>query len=144
MKKIIILTLFALLYFTACRNNPDANSSIENTNEIQKNNTINNNYSNEIFKVGIYVYDYPFLYLSNGNVGGFGYDIMNEVAKVSDLKLEFVQKQFAELIPALLDNNLDIVIAGMSITEERKKLVNFSKKYYSSGQSIIVKKITMI
>ncbi|PCG20331.1 transporter substrate-binding domain-containing protein [Brachyspira sp. G79] len=135
MKKIIIFVLsalFILISFSVCDNN-------SNIGEAKK--TYYNNYSNETaVRVGIYVYDYPMIYLSNNNLIGFDYDIMNEIAKAENLKLEYIQTQFSELIASLQNNIIDIAIAGISITEERKKLVSFSDKYYSSSQGIIVLK----
>lgn len=134
MKKIIIFVsfaLFVLISFSVCRNNSSNNSNKE----------IYNNYSNKTaVRVGIYVYDYPMIYLSNNNLSGLDYDIMNEIAKLENLKLEYMQTQFSELIPSLQNNIIDIAIAGISITEDRKKLVSFSDKYYSSSQSIIILK----
>ena len=135
MKNIIIFIL--LIFITACNNSSNTNIS-ENTNETAS--ATNNIYSNKTLKVGIYVYDYPMIYLSNNNLSGFDYDIMNEIAKLENLKLEYMQTQFSELIPSLQNNIIDIAIAGISITEERKKLVSFSDKYYSSSQSIIILK----
>ncbi len=136
MKRIIIFVsfaLFVLISFSVCRNNSSNNSN--------KQEEIYNDYSNNTYvRVGIYVYDYPLLYLSNDNLGGLDYDIMNEIAKAENLKLEYIQTQFSELIPSLQNNIIDIAIAGISITEDRKKLVSFSDKYYSSSQSIIVLK----
>lgn len=63
MKKIIIFILFSLISFTACSNNSNTNNEEDTiTNEIQID---NNNYSNETLKVGIYIYDYPVLHLTN-------------------------------------------------------------------------------
>ena len=155
MKNIIIFIL--LIFITACNNSSNTNIS-ENTNETAS--ATNNIYSNKTLKVGIYIYDYPMIYLSNNNLSGFDYDIydypmiylsnnnlsgfdydiMNEIAKLENLKLEYMQTQFSELIPSLQNNIIDIAIAGISITEERKKLVSFSDKYYSSSQSIIILK----
>ena len=135
MKKIIIFIL--LIFIIACNNSLNTNIS-ENTNETAS--TTNNIYYNKTLKVGIYLYDYPMIYLSNNNLSGFDYDIMNEIAKLENLKLEYMQTQFSELIPSLQNNIIDIAIAGISITEERKKLVSFSDKYYSSSQSIIILK----
>lgn len=36
------------------------------------------------------VYDYPFGYLSNGTIGGFDYDLMNEISKISSIKMNFI------------------------------------------------------
>jgi glutamine transport system substrate-binding protein len=44
------------------------------------------------------------------------------------------------LIPALNSGNIDMVAAGMSITDERKKAVTFSDPYYTSGLTIVVTK----
>ena len=46
---------------------------------------------------------------------------------------------FDGLIPGLESGNIDMVISAMTITEERKKKVNFSKPYYQSGLSIMVR-----
>lgn len=126
-----IICIICSDFFSVCRNNSSNNSNKE----------IYNDYSNNTYvRVGIYVYDYPMIYLSNNNLSGFDYDIMNEIAKLENLKLEYMQTQFSELIPSLQNNIIDIAIAGISITEERKKLVSFSDKYYSSSQSIIILK----
>ena len=135
MKNIIIFIL--LIFITACNNSSSANIS-ENTNETSS--VTNNIYSNKTLRVGIYLYDYPMLYISNDNINGFDYDIINSIANEENLKLEFVPIQFSELIPALQTNYIYLIIAGMNITEERKQLVNFSDKYCSSGQGIILNK----
>ena len=46
---------------------------------------------------------------------------------------------FDGLIPALEGGNIDMIVSGMSITPERSAKVNFSKPYYKSGLSIVVK-----
>lgn len=135
MKNIIIFIL--LIFITSCNNSSSANIS-ENTNETSS--VTNNIYSNKTLRVGIYLYDYPMLYISNDNINGFDYDIINSIANEENLKLEFVPIQFSELIPALQTNYIYLIIAGMNITEERKQLVNFSDKYCSSGQGIILNK----
>ena len=128
MRKIIILTIFSLLYLTACNNN-------SNTNQ-----TNNSTCSNDTIRVGIYLYDYPMLYLSNDNISGLDYDIMNAIADEEDLKFKFIPINFSGFIPALQTNYIDIIIAGMSITEERKKFVKFSDTYLSSSQCVIINK----
>ena len=80
------------------------------------------------------------VYVSNDNINGFDYDIINAIANEENFKLEFIPIQFSKLIPSLNTNYIDIIIAGMSITEDRKQLVNFSDKYCSSGQGIILNK----
>lgn len=127
MKKIIIFILFSLINFAACSNDSNTNDS-------------ENIVTDEALKVGIYIYDYPMPHSNSDNIGGFDYDLMNELAKISDLKIQFVTMQFDDLIPALNKKRIDIIIAAMTITEERKEIVNFSDSYLTAGQSIIVNK----
>ena len=136
MIKITVFILFALIHFTACSNYTN-NSENTVTNEIQ---ITNNTFSNETLKVGIYIYDYPMFHSSNNNIGGFDYDLMHEIADASDFEIQFVPMQFSDLIPSLRRDDIDIIIAAMSITEERKQLVNFSDRYLTAGQSIVVNK----
>lgn len=55
-------------------------------------------------------------------------------------KIIVIDMAFDSLIPALQAGKIDVIAAGMSVTKERKKNVNFSIPYYVSGQVIIIKK----
>ncbi|MCZ9871507.1 transporter substrate-binding domain-containing protein [Brachyspira hyodysenteriae] len=65
------------------------------------------------------------LYVSNDNINGFDYDIINAIANEENLKLEFIPIQFSQLISALQTNYIDLIIAGMSITEREKTACKF-------------------
>ena len=125
MKKIILI--ISMILSLSCQKS-DENLSVKN--EIS---------TNEYINVGIYVYDYPFVYLSNGNIGGFDYDLMNEISKISGSNINFIPMRFEELIPSLESKKIDAIIAGMTVTEERKKYLNFSDKYYTSSQAVLVR-----
>ena len=56
------------------------------------------------------------------------------------MKLEVMDMAFDSLIPALQSGTIDFIAAGMSVTEERKKNVDFSVPYFASEQVIIVRK----
>lgn len=86
--------------------------------------------------------DYPpFESLDNqNNVIGFDIDIMNEVAKKLGVKLEVVQMNFDSLIAGLTSNKFDIMAAGVSVTEDRKKQVDFSVPYLVGSDAIVVNK----
>ena len=71
---------------------------------------------------------------------GFDMDLIRAVAKEMGYKAEIQNINFDGLIPALEADNLDVIISGMTINDERKKKVDFSDPYYKSGLSIIVKK----
>ena len=80
----------------------------------------------------------PFEYREGDQIVGFDVDLINEVAKIIKQDIEFVDMAFDGLLPALQSKKIDIIIAGMTATEERKKFVNFSEPYYNSQQSILV------
>ncbi len=71
-----------------------------------------------------------------------GYDITVAKFIAQDLGLKLVVKKIAweGLINSLNENQIDVIIAGMSPTEERAKVINFTNDYYNSEQVVIVKK----
>lgn len=70
---------------------------------------------------------------------GFDIAIAKEVAKDLGVELEIKDVKFDGLLAALQSGNVDMVMAGMTPTEERKKNVDFSKVYYTAVQEIIVR-----
>ncbi len=81
----------------------------------------------------------PFEYIDNGQFVGFDMDLMREIAKLADFELKFVDMSFDSLIPALRAGQVDVVAAAMTITDERRQVVDFSIPYWTADQSIIVK-----
>ncbi len=83
----------------------------------------------------------PFEFVDESNqIVGFDLDIANELAKRLGVKVEVVSLPFDSLIPALQQGKIDMVIAGMTITEDRAKVVDFSKPYFEANQAIVVRK----
>ena len=70
---------------------------------------------------------------------GFDIDLMKAIGKQMGYEVQIVNMGFDGLIPALESNQIDAVASAMSITEERSKKINFSKPYYKSGLTMIVK-----
>lgn len=81
----------------------------------------------------------PFEYLDKGEITGFDIEMMNEIGKVLDAEIKVQDMAFDGLLPALQMKKVDVVIAGMTATEERKKTVAFTQPYYTASQVIIVK-----
>lgn len=81
----------------------------------------------------------PFEYLDKGEVTGFDIELVNELGKVMDADIKVIDMAFDGLLPALQMKKVDLVIAGMTATEERKKTVSFTQPYYTASQVIIVK-----
>ncbi|MGB9820752.1 MAG: basic amino acid ABC transporter substrate-binding protein [Pseudothermotoga sp.] len=81
----------------------------------------------------------PFEYIENGQFVGFDMDLVREIAKLADLEVKFIDMSFDSLIPALRAGQVDVVAAAMTITDDRKQIVDFSSPYWTADQSIIVK-----
>lgn len=74
----------------------------------------------------------------SGKMVGFDMDILAEVAKRSGFDYDLRTMDFNGIIPALQTGNADVAIAGITITEEREKIVDFTDPYYDSGLRILV------
>jgi len=96
--------------------------------------------SGDIIKMGTNAAFPPFEYVDGKNVVGFDITMSENIAKDFGKKLEVVDMQFDSLLNALSAGTIDFAAAGMSVTEERKKNVDFSDAYFSSSQVIIVRK----
>ena len=68
-----------------------------------------------------------------GELEGAEIDFGNEACNRMGATCEWVTQDWDGIIPALLNGKYDIIIAGMSITEERKKKVNFTNGYMTDG-----------
>jgi len=70
-----------------------------------------------------------------------GYDIAiaKEVAKSLDMDLEVYKIDWDGLIPALTSGKIDVIIAGMSPTEERREQIDFTDSYYDAVVGVILK-----
>jgi len=75
---------------------------------------------------------------SKGKVIGFDVDLMNAIAEDQGFKVEYLDQDFAGLIPALQTGNVDIIASGMTITEEREEEVDFSEPYINAGLALAV------
>lgn len=81
----------------------------------------------------------PFEFKQGDKYVGFDVDLWDAIAK--ELKLDYTLKpmDFSGIIPALQTKNIDLALAGITITDERKKAIDFSDGYYKSGLLVMVK-----
>jgi ABC-type amino acid transport substrate-binding protein len=83
----------------------------------------------------------PFTYPgSNGSLTGFDIDIANALCAALALRCEFIDLPWEQTIPDLIAGQGDAIIASMSITEERKKLVAFTNHYYRTPMQFVARK----
>lgn len=80
----------------------------------------------------------PFSFEEKGTYKGIDVELLDAIAKEEGFEYELKPMDFSAIIPGLTSNQLDGAIAGMSITEERKKALDFSEGYFESGLSMVV------
>jgi len=82
----------------------------------------------------------PFEYRNEKNeVVGYDIEVVETLAKHLGKKVEIVDMSFDGLIPALMTGKVDLVAAGMTNTEERRKKVNFSSVYYDIENAFVIR-----
>jgi polar amino acid transport system substrate-binding protein len=64
-----------------------------------------------------------------GQVDGFERELGDELCKRAELTCEWVTNEWDSIIPNLVSGNYDTIIAGMSITDERDEVIDFSEAY---------------
>ncbi len=85
--------------------------------------------------------DYPpFEFNQDGKIVGFDVDLAQEVARRLGYDLSIQDMDFSVLIPSIQNGRIDFAMSGMTITEIRKKNVDFSDVYFKSGFALILKK----
>lgn len=98
--------------------------------------------ADDVLTVGVKVDSKPFGYLENGEHKGFDVDIAKYIAKDilnDENKVKFVEITSENRISKLITGEIDIIVATMTDTPERRTIVDFSYPYYVSGQAILCK-----
>lgn len=93
--------------------------------------------------VGVKTDTRPFGYLENGKNVGFDIDIAKYIAKDifhDSSKVKFVQVTPSNRLYFLNVENVDMIIATMTTSPERRAIINFSKPYFVAGQAILVRR----
>lgn len=97
--------------------------------------------SAETLRVGMECTYAPFNFRNaNGDLDGYDVDVAKGVAEIIGADLEFVCQKWDGMIPALLANKFDLIIASMSITEKRMEKIDFSAPYRVSIGRLVGRK----
>ena len=90
------------------------------------------------YKIGTDTTFAPFEYQEKGKMVGIDMELIQSIAKKEGFKIEIQASGFNAALQALSSNQVDLVIAGMSITDERKATYDFSDPYFQSGIQMAV------
>ena len=90
-------------------------------------------------KVGIAAEAYPPFASpdASGNWVGWEIDIINAVCAAGEMQCVITPVAWDEIIPSLTSGQIDVIMASMSITDERKQSIDFSDKYYNTPTVIV-------
>ena len=103
--------------------------------------TLTKVFADKVLRVGVNPLFKPFSFEKAGKRVGVDIDIANLLAKKLGVTAKIVvPKSFSDLIPMLQAGDIDIIMAGMSITFVRAKIVDFSTPYFDTGLSILLNK----
>ncbi len=127
--KRLIAVLSVLVVLSLALSVPAFSGSLE---EIQKRGSL---------RVGMEPGYMPFeLTNKKGEIVGFDVDMARRMAKAMDVELELVSTAWDGIIPALITKKFDIIMSGMTLTQQRNMQINFASPYIVIGQTILLKK----
>ena len=77
---------------------------------------------------------------ADGSLSGFDIEIAEALCAQMQRECELVEQEWDGMIPALKARKFDAIVASMSITEERKRQIDFSEKYYKTPARVVAPK----
>ncbi len=109
--------------------------------DLAKKSTINDIVQRGELRVGFEAGYLPFeMADKQGNFIGFDIDMAKEMAKAMGVKFVPVNTAWDGIIPALVTKKFDIIMSGMTVTQERNLKINFADPYIIVGQTILLNK----
>ena len=93
----------------------------------------------EPLRIGLSPDSPPMAFLENGELAGIEVTLGQMLSDALDRQPQWIQLEWQELIPALKADRIDIIMSGMSITDERAEEVLFSSPYMEVGQLVAIR-----
>lgn len=81
----------------------------------------------------------PFEYREMGEVTGFDIDLMKAIGEELGREVVVKDMEFDALIEAVSTGTIDVIAAGMTITDERKQKVDFTEAYFVADQAVLIR-----
>ena len=84
---------------------------------------------------------HPFDFINEaGEIDGLERELGDELCRRADLECEWVLNEWEPMIPDLVAEEFDVILAGMSITAKREELIDFTAAYYPPTPSVYIAK----
>ena len=96
--------------------------------------------ADNVIRVGTDATFPPMEFVKDGKRTGFDIELIEALAKTMGKKVQWVDIDFKGLIPGLISNRFDIAASAIYMTDERRKVVNFSDPYYRGGLAVLVRR----
>jgi polar amino acid transport system substrate-binding protein len=94
----------------------------------------------DVIRVGTDATFPPMEFVKDGKRTGFDIELIEALAKAMGKKVQWVDIDFKGLIPGLISNRFDIAASAIYMTDDRRKVVNFSDPYYRGGLAVLVRR----
>lgn len=99
----------------------------------------NGNNGNKVLRVAMNAEFAPFEFMdANQKPQGFDVDLVQALAKQGNFQVEIQHKPWDSLFPALANGDIDVIASAVTITDDRKKTMDFSEPYYQIKQVVLV------
>lgn len=136
----ILIAFAAVMLFAGCQN-AEQQEKVNVRLELSKQSTLEKILKSGELRVGFESGYMPFeMTDKNGKFVGLDMDMAREMAKALKVKFVPVNTSWDGIIPALLSDKFDIIMGGMTVTQQRNLKVNFANPYIVIGQTAIVSK----
>ncbi len=90
-------------------------------------------------RIGVETSFKPFIFRQDGRISGIEADFAREIGRLTGAEIQFVETKWEDLIPNLCEKKIDVIMSGMTVTEERSKKISFCSPYIVAGQMAVLR-----
>ncbi|VMV41019.1 ABC transporter substrate binding lipoprotein-amino acid transport [Streptococcus pneumoniae] len=139
----VLALAFALIFITACSSGGNAGPSSRKT--TAKARTIDENKKSGELRIAVFGDKKPFGYVDNdGSYQGYDIELGNQLAQDLGVKVKYISVDAANRAEYLISNKVDITLANFTVTDERKKQVDFALPYMKVSLGVVSPKTGLI
>ena len=139
----VLALAFVLIFVTACSSGGNAGSSSGKT--TAKARTIDEIKKSGELRIAVFGDKKPFGYVDNdGSYHGYDIELGNQLAQDLGVKVKYISVDAANRAEYLISNKVDITLANFTVTDERKKQVNFALPYMKVSLGVVSPKTGLI